>query len=266
MANTLSITDKTYLEGVLGMEGGYVLDFSNASFSNFFGELDIDIYDNDSYPNSHPISNSKAYRLRAFWNNAAPEEIAKAISGLAEYVDAKRLNGRSSITYEQVEKMREIANRVGTLQPTESKVHDIPTVTTATIARNQIHIEIREEIYNHIKTYLDSGDYFHAVEESYKVVRERLLSITGKEKASDVFNMNAESNRHHQEIFGYTDSPGTPRGDFLRGVGYLQLAVQFLRNEKIHTLATKLDRNLAIHYISLASLSYDLISRGTGSE
>jgi hypothetical protein len=40
------------------------------------------------------------------------------------------------------------------------------------------------------------------------------------------------------------------------------LAVQFLRNEKAHSLATDLDKNLAIHYLSLASLSYDLISRG----
>ncbi len=259
MSSPLSIADRTFLEGVLKMEGGYVLDFSNASFSNFFGELGIDIYDDDLYPNNHQISNSKAYRLRAFWNNATSQEIAKAISGLAEYIDAKRLNGQGSSSYEQVEKMREIAKRIGE----ESRANGIPKVSTATIANNQIQIEIREEIYNHIKTYLDNEDYFHAVEESYKVVRERLRSITGMEKASDVFNMNAQSDRHHVDIFGYTASSGTPEGNFLRGVGYLQLAVQFLRNEKTHTLANKLDRNLAIHYISLASLSYDLISRGT---
>lgn len=122
-------------------------------------------------------------------------------------------------------------------------------------------ITIREEIYNHIKTYLEHEDYFHAVEESYKVVREKLRDITGKEKASDIFNMNAESNKYHEDMFGKVAAPGTAENDFFRGVGYLNLTIQFLRNEKAHTLATTVDKNLALHYISLASLAYDLISK-----
>ena len=39
------------------------------------------------------------------------------------------------------------------------------------------------------------------------------------------------------------------------------MAIQFLRNEKAHTPARDLDKNLAIHYIALASLAYDLIDR-----
>lgn len=122
-------------------------------------------------------------------------------------------------------------------------------------------ITIREEIYNHIKAYLDHQDYFHAVEESYKVVREKLRDVTGKEKATDIFNMNAENSKYHLVIFGKEAKPETPESDFYRGVGYLNLTIQFLRNEKSHSLATTLDENLALHYISLASLAYDLISR-----
>lgn len=44
------------------------------------------------------------------------------------------------------------------------------------------------------------------------------------------------------------------------------MAIQFLRNEKSHTLATSIERNLALHYISLASLSYDLITRYVSDE
>lgn len=131
----------------------------------------------------------------------------------------------------------------------------------ATSEDDTITIEIRKEIYEHIKTELKNEDYYHAVEEAYKVVREKLREITSKEKASDVFNMNAESSKFHEQIFGETAKIGTPKYDFYRGVGYLNLAVQFLRNEKIHSLATNVDKNLAIHYISLASLAYDLISR-----
>lgn len=49
--------------------------------------------------------------------------------------------------------------------------------------------------------------------------------------------------------------------DFRRGVGYLHLGVQFLRNEKAHTLATDMEPNLAVHYVALASLAYDLVTR-----
>ena len=39
------------------------------------------------------------------------------------------------------------------------------------------------------------------------------------------------------------------------------MAIQNLRNEKAHTPAKEIDKNLAIHYIALASLAYDLIAR-----
>lgn len=136
------------------------------------------------------------------------------------------------------------------------------TVSTATVANASVNLQLSSAVYSHIAPYLDKEDYFHAVEEAYKVVREKLREVTGKEKASDIFNANAESNKYHKVIFGKATEVGTPESDFFRGVGYLNLAIQFLRNEKSHTLATTLDKNLAIHYISLASLVYDLISAG----
>lgn len=133
-------------------------------------------------------------------------------------------------------------------------------VSNATINSDVVNLKINHNIYSHIKKYLETEDYFHAVEESYKVVRGRLRDITGKEKATDVFNMNAENQKYHKQIFDGKAMPDTPESDFYRGVGYLNLAIQFLRNEKSHTLATTLDKNLALHYISLASLAYDLIT------
>lgn len=44
----------------------------------------------------------------------------------------------------------------------------------------------------------------------------------------------------------------------------MHLGVQFLRNEKAHTLATDMEPNLAIHYVALASLAYDLVTRHVG--
>jgi uncharacterized protein (TIGR02391 family) len=133
-------------------------------------------------------------------------------------------------------------------------------IKTASINKNQITIEIRPEIYKHIKRYLDAEDYFHAVDEAYKVVRDKLKTLTTKEKATEVFGENALNKNYHNQLFGSYSEKRTPEDNFHRGAGHLHLAVQFLRNEKAHSLAMDLDKNLAIHYLSLASLAYDLIS------
>jgi hypothetical protein len=39
------------------------------------------------------------------------------------------------------------------------------------------------------------------------------------------------------------------------------MAIQKLRNEKAHTPKREIDKNLAIHYIILSSLAYDLIDK-----
>jgi uncharacterized protein (TIGR02391 family) len=138
----------------------------------------------------------------------------------------------------------------------------VSEVSVANVVSDTVSIKISNDIYSYIRRYLETGDYFHAVEESYKLVREKLKDITAREKASDIFNMNAENTRYHEAIFGKMAEVGSPEADFFRGIGYLNLTIQFLRNEKAHSLATTVDKNLALHYVSLASLAYDLISRG----
>jgi len=118
-----------------------------------------------------------------------------------------------------------------------------------------ITIKINEDILDHVKTLLETGHYFNAVEESYKIVRVKLKSITGKEKAHEAFK-----DDNYILIFGH-EAKDEVEKNFFEGVKFLHMAIQNLRNEKAHTPANKIDKNLAIHYIVLASLAYDLISR-----
>lgn len=131
----------------------------------------------------------------------------------------------------------------------------------AIIDNDFISLQINKNVYDHIKQYLINEDYFHAVDEAYKLVRNKLQEITDNEKATEVFNMNVESKKYYTQLFGKSDGTTQAEKDFFRGVGYLNLTIQFLRDEKAHTLAAALERNLAIHYISLSSLAYDLITR-----
>jgi hypothetical protein len=71
----LTYLDKKLLEELLGMGGGYVLDFSDATYAAFFRDLGIDI-EQQRY---HVNGRSKANRLRAFWemcgNPRFPREV-----------------------------------------------------------------------------------------------------------------------------------------------------------------------------------------------
>jgi len=72
-------TDRMYLEGLFEMSGGYVLSFTNATFEDFVrGSTGEDIY-SDTYSGN---GDSKANRLRAFWNVARDEKVAALLGDL----------------------------------------------------------------------------------------------------------------------------------------------------------------------------------------
>jgi uncharacterized protein (TIGR02391 family) len=255
------VSDKVVLEAVLGMSGGYVLDFSNESFGAFFHDLGIDVYDAERYPG---FGDSKANRLRALWRGGTEDEVGRSLQALIEYIEAKRLTGFLSyeVNDESMDRVRAVAGRLAesAKRRADTPPSSVSFTTEATVTNNKIQIEIHEDIYAHISRYLETEDYFHAVEESYKVVREALREKTGSEKATDAFKPD-----NFPALFGHEPS-GQAEKDFFDGVKYLNMAIQFLRNEKSHTLATSMERNLALHYISLASLSYDLITRYVSEE
>lgn len=118
-----------------------------------------------------------------------------------------------------------------------------------------IVINIHEDIFNHIKELLNSWHYFNAIEESYKIVREKLKEITWEEQAHKWFK------EDNYELIFWHIPKNEAESNFFEWVKFLHMAIQNLRNEKAHTPAKKLDKNLAIHYITMASLAYDLITR-----
>lgn len=74
----LTAADLRIVEQVLGMGDGYLLDFSNRTFAEFFADLDVEIEPEDS-------GLSKAKRLRAFFRSASASECARILHALFEY-------------------------------------------------------------------------------------------------------------------------------------------------------------------------------------
>lgn len=77
----LKTIDKKPFELLFGMSSGYVAYFTNRTFEYLFSEHDIDIYSNKYAING----NSKANRLRAFWQIESNELVANVLSALIEY-------------------------------------------------------------------------------------------------------------------------------------------------------------------------------------
>lgn len=81
----LSTIDLTYIDRAFGMNSGYVLDFSNATFAEFFTrEFGIDIYCG-TYGD---LGGSKGKHLRSFLIKADDTTVAHVLRALWEYKEA----------------------------------------------------------------------------------------------------------------------------------------------------------------------------------
>ena len=77
--------DFRVIDKVFGMEGGYVLDFSNRTFAEFFREeLGVDIND----PRWEAQGGSKAKRLRYYLRQADHKAALNTLNALWEYREA----------------------------------------------------------------------------------------------------------------------------------------------------------------------------------
>ena len=107
MAN-LKETEKLILEKLLIMQNGYVLDFTNSKFQQFiFNNFKIDIY-NSKYS---IYGDSKAKRLRAFWDLENDSIVGKLIIELLEVWEIEKVLKNKNIS-ENDEKLKTKAIKI----------------------------------------------------------------------------------------------------------------------------------------------------------
>lgn len=108
----LSTNEKQVLEQLFQMRSGYVLNFSDRTFGEFFrDDVGVNIFD-QAY---NYASGSKANRLRGFWQAAIDPVVGNSIDALLEYVDGQILLGqlrREEFPQELIERGRKIAARL----------------------------------------------------------------------------------------------------------------------------------------------------------
>lgn len=102
----ITTLDLRVVESVLEMGGGYVLDFSNRTFSEFFREHGVDI-DAERFSVE---GTSKANRLRCFLRTSRPPITGRVLAGLLEYRLASKPDG---IRSEDLKRYQALTTRLG---------------------------------------------------------------------------------------------------------------------------------------------------------
>src|ERR1700722_10539952 len=88
---SLATNEKQVLEKLFQMGSGYVLNFSDRTFGEFFrDDIGVEIYDNKF----NYASGSKANRMRGFWQSADDALVGKSIEKLIGNIDTQILLGR----------------------------------------------------------------------------------------------------------------------------------------------------------------------------
>ncbi len=114
--SSLTDIEKRYLEKLLGMQSGYVLDYSDATFGEFFKRHKIDIHGRQY----QTYGTSKAKKMRAFWEQEPDSVVAPVLSEMLDSYEADcDLNGRE-VDAGVLEKCRSVVSRLSGKAPAET--------------------------------------------------------------------------------------------------------------------------------------------------
>jgi Restriction endonuclease len=125
--------DMRLIDDLFEMGGGYVLDFSNKTFAEFFDEeLNVNI----DHPRYSADGTSKAKRLRFFLNTSDTQLRNRTLLALWEYRERNRRRNRREETVPDAEQeFRSLVQRLGGQVPTGNKS---PAASKAPVALNPL--------------------------------------------------------------------------------------------------------------------------------
>ena len=164
--SSLTDTEKRYFEKLFDMGGGYVLDFTNDTFGEFFGRHNVDIHGR-----KYHFESSKAKKLRAFWRVEPDGLVGTVLSEMLDSYEAYcELNGKD-IDNSILEKARGIVGRLTgqSVAPTPVQTEDeflnrefiIPHIPKLPID-SQV-VSIIEARLNEARTALGAGAHLSVI-------------------------------------------------------------------------------------------------------
>ena len=184
--SNLTDVEKRYLEKILNMGGGYVLDYNDATFEAFFYRYEVNIH-SDRY---QTYDTSKAKKMRVFWEREPDALVARVLSEMLDSYEADcDLNGRELDTG-LLEKSRTIVAKLSGKSPPAKaeavkgflhKEFEIPS-----IQRLPVELPVAEIIEGRLKearAALSVGAFLSVIFLCGSVLEAVLLGAAQKEPA-----------------------------------------------------------------------------------
>lgn len=131
-----------------------------------------------------------------------------------------------------------------------SQVHlkDVVSSEVKESSRSMLPQGLHADIQTKCQHLYDNGLYSEAVEKSFKIVRDKLRTLTSYETGSEAFG------KGHLYIKGAAAT--NVEEDFNNGAKFLMMAIDQFRNEKSHTSDGNIKHsNRAYEYLALSSLA-----------
>lgn len=192
--SSLTSIDKRYLEKLLNMEGGYVLDFTDATFGEFFARHNIDIH-NQKY---QTYGTSKAKKMRAFWEKEADKIVGQVLSEMLELYQADCDLNQRAIDKAILEKNRAIVSKLSGKASASTATNEtgfldqefkIPNIYKLPIEASVA--TIIESRLNEARTVLKAGGHLSVIFICGSVLEGVLLGVA--QKNPEKFNKSAIS-------------------------------------------------------------------------
>lgn len=130
-------------------------------------------------------------------------------------------------------------------------LEEIKNEEISTVSAQPLAIEIatlHPEIANGCTKLFSDGSYPEAVEKSFKIVRDRLRTVTGQETITRALG---KTDIHFDGAAGESVDH-----DFQEGVKFLLMSIDFFRNEKAHVPNGNINSpEQAIEYLGMSSIA-----------
>ncbi len=185
--SSLNDTEKRYLEKILGMQSGYLLDYSDATYGELFASYNIDIH-GSKY---ETYGTSKAKKMRSFWDQEGDQLVGEVLSEMLDGYEADcDLNDRD-LDQRLLDKSRSIVGRLlGKVKASKSHLNEdeflsleytIPNIPKLPI--ESLVVPIVEQRLEEARVALSAGAYLSVIFLCGSVLEAVLLGAAQREPA-----------------------------------------------------------------------------------
>lgn len=203
---------------------------------------------------------------RKIWHEYNEELLARLFTNdkiSKDYISKSRVGffsmGQSSF-YEDVEDFRQsIQKKLTNLESINERLSLFPEAAVVSKKQLDITTEVAFLLHPIIKKecmeLVESGYFGEAVEKSFKIVRDKLRTLTGYETSSEAFGKGG--------LFIKGAAASNVEDDFQSAVKFLGMSIDFFRNEKAHTTTANVsNEEKAYQYLILSSVALQHLDHG----